>query len=89
MRKLSALIAGILLILLIGTAGAFSASVQLFSNEAEAQKHCPADTIVWVNTPSGVYHFRGERWYANTKNGAFVCRKEGDAVGYRATRNGQ
>jgi hypothetical protein len=68
---------------------ALSQSIQLFPTETEAQKHCPADIVVWVNTPTGIYHFKGMRWYGNTKNGAYICRKEGDGAGYRATLNGQ
>jgi hypothetical protein len=73
----------------IGIGSALEGSVQLFGNEVEAQKHCPADTVVWVNTPSGIYHFKGMRWYGATNHGAYVCKKEGDQAGYRATRNGQ
>jgi hypothetical protein len=54
-----------------------------------AQQHCPADTVVWVNLPSGIYHFKGERWYGNTKSGAYVCQREADRAGDRATRTGQ
>jgi hypothetical protein len=64
-------------------------TMTLFRNEAQAQAHCPKDTIVWINLSSGVYHFKGERWYANTKNGAFVCEQEADKTGGRATQNGQ
>jgi len=60
-----------------------------FSTEQQAQQHCPNDTVVWVNLPTGVYHFKGERWYGATKRGAFVCQKEADQAGDRATRNGQ
>ena len=38
-----------------------------FPNGAEAQQHCPGDTAVWLNLPSGVYHFAGECWYGRTK----------------------
>ena len=68
---------------------ALADNAQLFGAEIEAQKHCPADIVVWVNTPTGIYHFKGVRWYANTNNGAYVCQKEGDQAGYRPTRNGQ
>lgn len=71
----------------VGSTGA--QSVQLFAAETDAQKHCPADIVVWVNTPSGIYHFKGMRWYGNTNHGAYVCEKEADQGGYRATRNGQ
>ncbi len=61
----------------------------LFQGEQEAQKHCPADVVVWVNLPTGVYHFKGQRWYGNTKSGAFVCKAEADKAGDRPTKNGQ
>jgi hypothetical protein len=60
-----------------------------FVTEDAAQKHCPADTVVWLNTRSGIYHLKGERWYGRTKHGAFVCKKEADAAGDRETENGQ
>lgn len=74
-----------------GGAIAQSPTVQLatFPTEQQAQQHCPADTVVWVNLPSGIYHFKGERWYGNTKSGAYVCQREADQAGDRATRNGQ
>ena len=66
-----------------------SSSIQFFSTEAAAQRHCPSDEVVWLNTKTGVYHEKGMRWYGRTKSGAYVCRKEADAAGYRDTRNGQ
>jgi hypothetical protein len=60
-----------------------------FSSEQEAVQHCPKDTVVWVNTKTGVYHFKGQRWYGNTREGAFECRRDADVEGDRATRNGQ
>jgi hypothetical protein len=69
---------------------AYSAGdLTLFSTEEKAQQHCPKDIVVWLNLPSGIYHFKGERWYGNTKNGAFVCEQEAEKAGDRATRNGQ
>jgi hypothetical protein len=60
-----------------------------FQSEQQAQQHCPHDVVVWVNTKTGVYHLKGERWYGATKDGAYVCRKDADAEGDRITRNGQ
>ncbi len=60
-----------------------------FPSEQSAQAHCPRDAVVWLNLPTGIYHFRGERWYGRTKSGAFVCRREADRAGDRGTRNGQ
>jgi hypothetical protein len=90
MRKLFTWLIVVGLLVLTPSVGvALAESVQLFSTETDAQKHCPADIVVWVNTPSGIYHFKGMRWYGNTNVGAYVCQKEGNQAGYRATRNGQ
>jgi len=64
-------------------------TLQLFSNETAAQKHCPSDEVVWLNTNTGIYHEKGMRWYGRTKSGAYVCRREADAAGDRDTKNGQ
>src|SRR5215469_5528637 len=61
----------------------------LFNTEQQAQQHCPSDRVVWLNLPSGIYHFKGQRWYGRTKSGAYVCMKEADQAGDRVTRNGQ
>jgi hypothetical protein len=66
-----------------------SAHARHFQTERDAKGHCPTDAVVWVNTKTGVYHLKGERWYGATKQGAYVCRKEADAEGDRMTRNGQ
>jgi hypothetical protein len=62
---------------------------QLFDSEDAAQAHCPRDTVVWLNIPSGIYHYKGERWYGRTKHGAYTCEKEAIAAGDRASENGQ
>ena len=64
-------------------------ALDMFSNEDAAQKHCPSDVVVWLNIPTGVFHFKGQRWYGATKSGAYVCKKEAEKEGDRATRNGQ
>jgi hypothetical protein len=46
-------------------------SLRLFATEDAAQRHCPRDEVVWLNTNSGVYHAKGMRWYGRTKHG--VC----------------
>lgn len=68
---------------------ATSSQLHLFDTEAAAQRHCPRDEVVWLNTNSGIYHEKGMRWYGRTKAGAYVCRKEANAAGDRDTRNGQ
>jgi hypothetical protein len=80
--------------LLVGTLLALTLSfpafaLEKFSSEGEAQQHCPTDTVVWLNLPTMIWHYKGERWYGRTKKGAFVCEKEAAASGGRSTHNGQ
>jgi hypothetical protein len=58
--------------------------LQLFSTEQLAKQHCPTDIVVWLNLPTGIYHFKGQRLYGNTIYGAYVCQKEAGQTGYQA-----
>ena len=45
---------------------AFATDVQAaealrFQFEAQAKQHCLADTVVWLNIPTHIYHFKGMR----------------------------
>ena len=62
---------------------------RLFDSESQAQAHCTKDVVVWLNIPSGIYHYKGERWYGRTKHGAYACEKEAIKAGDRASENGQ
>lgn len=57
-----------------------------FSTEAEARYRCPSDAVVWINTDSKVYHYQGSRYYAHTKQGAYMCEADAKASGARASR---
>lgn len=77
-------------------AGAFGTLFMAASTLAAATRQaapppgsCPGDHVVWVNTQSGVYHYRGERYFGATKSGRFECEKAALAEGDRPTRNGQ
>lgn len=76
------LIAGLLL-LAPSLSPAAADNLRLFSTEFEARQYCKADSVVWLNTATSIYHLKGMRWYGNTTGGAFVCRTEGDRAGYR------
>jgi hypothetical protein len=54
-----------------------------FRYQTQAQRHCPADTVVWLNLPRGVYYLRGQSRYARGATGSFVCRGEARGNGYR------
>ncbi len=81
-------------LLLLGLAGSPLSGVSagqppLFPTEHAAQLHCPTDTVVWLNIPSGIYHLKGQRWYGRTKSGAYVCKQEAITAGDRGSLNGQ
>lgn len=72
-----------------GSTATKAAPSNQYADESAAQAHCPADTVVWLNLHSGIWHLKGERWYGHTKHGAYVCEKEAAAAGDRETHNGQ
>ncbi len=57
-----------------------------FASAAQAEGRCPAATVVWVNTTSGVYHFAGTKNYGTTKAGAYMCEGDATAAGDRASK---
>jgi hypothetical protein len=58
-----------------------------FTTEAQAKSQCPADTVVWVNLNSKIYHFSGTKDYGNTKEGAYMCERNTATAGFRAAKN--
>src|SRR5262245_34685012 len=38
-----------------------------FLTEAEAKAKCPSDTVVWVNTNSGIYHYAATHNYGRNQ----------------------
>ena len=55
-------------------------ALEQFQSEAAAQAHCPSDVVVWLNLPTMIYHYKGQRWYGRTKHGTYVCEKEAEAA---------
>ena len=75
-----------LLPLLMVTAGANPAAatpLTPFRYEAQAQRHCPADTVVWLDFRKGIYYAKRQKFYGRGSNGSFVCREEVRSNGYR------
>lgn len=70
----------------ISKPSATSAASTQFADETAAKSHCPADTVVWVNLSSKVYHLTGTPYYGKTKKGAYICQKDADASGFRVAK---
>ena len=68
----------------VGTAA--SAGANQFASAPQAAARCPGQTVVWVNTKSGVYHFAGSKNYGSTKSGAYMCEADATAAGDRASK---
>ena len=54
---------------------------QTYPTEAAAKAACPHDIVVWLNTKSRYYHYKGQPWYGTTDVGAYVCKAEADMAG--------
>jgi hypothetical protein len=54
-----------------------------FRYESQAQRHCPEDTIVWLDFRRERYYLKGQKRYAWGYTGSFACRKEARDSGYR------
>jgi hypothetical protein len=86
MRTLPRVFAGLVASLMLAMP-AFG--LETFPQEDQARRHCPTDIVVWLNLPTMIWHYKGQRWYGRTQHGAFACEKEAAASGARGTRNGQ
>ena len=71
------------LVVVASTLNATAIPLTVFRYEAQAQRHCPADTVVWLDFRKGIYYSKGRRQYAQGYSGAFVCRDEARRSGYR------
>ena len=66
---------------------AASTDANQYTTEAKARAHCAGDTVVWANTHSKIYHFRGTANYGNTVAGAYMCEDDSISEGMRAAKN--
>jgi len=71
------------MITMVGAPDARANPLTPFRYEAQAQAHCPADTVVWLNFRKRTYYSKGQQRYARGLDGSFVCRSEARASGYR------
>ena len=54
-----------------------------FRYEAQAQRHCPGDKVVWLDFKKGVYYRSGQKLYGQGFDGSFVCLTEARGGLYR------
>jgi hypothetical protein len=70
-------------ILTCSVTGAVAIPLTPFRSESQAQRHCPADVVVWLDFRKGIYYAKRQRRYARGFVGSFVCRAEARTSGYR------
>lgn len=71
---------------------ATNASAQVltpFRYEDQAQRHCPADTVVWLDFKKRKYYFSGQKLYGSGLHGSFVCREDARRNLYRRSLLGR
>jgi len=55
----------------------------LFRYQYQAHRHCPEDTVVWLDFKRQRYYLDGQKRYGSGNAGSFVCRNEAEDSGYR------
>ena len=63
--------------------GAMAQALTPFRYEAQAHRHCPGDTVVWLDFGRERYYTKGQRRYGFGLTGSFVCRNEARNNGFR------
>lgn len=54
-----------------------------FRYEAQAQRHCPGDTVVWLDFRKEIYYLKRQKRYGRGSTGSFVCQTDARAGGFR------
>jgi len=62
---------------------AMALPLTLFRYEHQAHRHCPEDTVVWLDFKRERYYLKGQKRYASGTAGSYVCRNEAKDSGYR------
>ncbi|WP_128925684.1 hypothetical protein [Bradyrhizobium guangxiense] len=66
-----------------GSGEALATPLTPFRYEAQAQRHCPHDKVVWLDFRKGVYYRKGQKRYGQGFDGSFVCQSEARGSLYR------
>jgi hypothetical protein len=76
-------LAMLLLFTLSSAMSALALPLTPFRYADQAQRHCPADTVVWLDFAKRLYYSKAQRRYGQGANGSYVCRSEARESGYR------
>lgn len=69
--------------MMLGAGEASATPLTPFRYEAQAQRHCPHDQVVWLDFRKGVYYAKGQKRYGQGFDGSFVCLSEARESLYR------
>ena len=69
--------------MMLGAGEVSAAPLTPFRYEAQAQRHCPHDQVVWLDFRKGVYYGKGQKRYGQGFDGSFVCLSEARDSRYR------
>jgi hypothetical protein len=64
-------------------------SLSLFRTAAQAQQHCPNDTVVWLDFQQRIYYVPGQARYGRGGTATFACREEARRSGNRRSLLGR
>jgi len=79
----------IAVIVVVAPTTADALPLALYRYEAQAQTHCPEDTVVWLDFRKGVYYLKRQKRYGRGTAGLFVCRREASDSGFRRSLLGR
>ncbi len=71
------------ILVLSASHGAIALPLTPFRYESQAQRHCPGDTVVWLDFKKQRYYLKGQKRYGSGFDGSFVCGSEVRESRYR------
>jgi hypothetical protein len=60
-----------------------------FRYEDQAQRHCPADMVVWLDFKKSKYYLSAQKLYGHGFHGSYVCLQEARRSLYRRSLLGR
>jgi hypothetical protein len=66
-----------------------NALMRPFRYENDAQAHCPADTVVWLDFKKRKYYLNDQKLYGHGFHGSYVCLEEARRSLYRRSLLGR